>query len=124
MKHSPPEQLVGDLFDRGEPFYPAFPGAAKGSETSREAAEAIAPAASTWRGKVARLYAEKFPSGFTADEAANQLKATPFMIRPRVTELGAAGLIEKTGERRRNPDSTLNAAVWRASPLLLGSAAR
>jgi hypothetical protein len=124
MKHSSPDQLVGDLFDRGEPFYPAFPGAAKGSETSREAAEVIAPAASNWRGKVARLYFEKFPSGFTADEAASELRATPFMIRPRVTELGAAGLIEKTGERRRNPDSTLNAAVWRASPLLLGRAAQ
>jgi hypothetical protein len=121
MKHSPPEQLVGDLFDRGEPVYPAFPGAAKGSETSREAAEAIAPAASSWRGKVARLYAEKFPGDFTADEAARELNATPFMIRPRVTELGAAGLIQRTGERRRNPDSTLNAAVWRAAPLLLGN---
>src|ERR1035438_6912141 len=124
MKHSPPEQLVGDLFDRGEPFYPAFPGAARNSETSRDAAEAIAPMASNWRGKVARLYAENFPRDFTADEAAKELNATPFMVRPRVTELGSAGLIERTGERRRNPDSTLNAAVWRAAPLLLGSAAQ
>jgi hypothetical protein len=120
MKHSPPEQLVGDLFDRGgEPSYPAFPGS-KGGETSREAAEAIAPFASNWRGKVARLYAENFPRDFTADEAARELNATPFMIRPRVTELGTAGLIERTGTRRQNPNSTLNAAVWRASPLLLG----
>jgi hypothetical protein len=119
MKHSFPEQLVGDLFDRVESVYPAFPGCAQNSETSREAAEVIAPLASNWRGKVARLYAEKFPSDFTADEAARALNATPFMIRPRVTELGAAGLIERTGERRRNPNSTLNAAVWRASPLLL-----
>lgn len=120
MKHSHPDQLIGDLFDRGEPRYPAFPGAAKNSETSREAAETIAPFASNWRGKVARLYFEKFPRDFTADEAARELKATPFMIRPRVTELGAAGLLERTGTRRRNPDSTLNAAVWRAAPLLLG----
>lgn len=124
MKHSSPEQLVSDLFDRGEPFYPAYPGAAKGSKTSREAAEVIAPVASNWRGKVAQLYFERSPSDFTADEAARELKATPFMIRPRVTELGAAGLIEKTGERRRNPNSTLNAAVWRASPLLLGRTAQ
>jgi hypothetical protein len=122
IKHSPPEQLVGDLFDRGEPFYPAFPGAAKGSETSREAAEAMAPAASNWRGKVARLYAENFPRDFTADEAARELNATPFMIRPRVTELGLAGLIERTGERRRNPDSRQNADVWRASALLRSTA--
>jgi hypothetical protein len=122
IKHSS-EQLVGDLFDRGEPIYPAFPGS-KGAETSREAAETIAPAASNWRGKVARLYAERSPSDFTADEAARELNATPFMIRPRVTELGAAGLIERTGERRQNPNSTLNAAVWRATSLLLGRAAR
>jgi hypothetical protein len=123
MKHSPSEQLVGDLFDRGEPLYPAFPGS-KNSDTSREAAEAISPAASNWRGKVARLYAESFPRDFTADEAAKELKATPFMIRPRVTELGAAGLIERTGAKRQNPNSTLNAAVWRASPLLLGRSAQ
>jgi hypothetical protein len=123
IKH-PSEQLVGDLFDRGKPLYPAFPGAAKGSDTSREAAESIAPAASNWRGKVAKLYAERSPDGLTADEAARELKATPFMIRPRVTELKIAGLIQKTGERRRNPDSTLDAAVLRATPLLLGRTAK
>jgi hypothetical protein len=120
MKHSPPEQLVGDLFDRGEPKYPAFPGS-KGGDTSREAAEAIAPAASNWRGKVAKLLADSYPRDFTPDEAAQSLRASSFLIRPRFTELSAAGLIEKTGERRRNPHSTLNAAVWRASALLLGT---
>src|ERR1700730_1538242 len=122
MKHSPPEQLVGDLFDRGEPFYPAFPGSKGGNAgTSREAAEAIAPAASNWRGKVAKLLAESYPRDFTPDEAAQALHASSFLIRPRFTELSAAGLIEKTGERRRNPHSTLNAAVWRAAPLLLSN---
>jgi hypothetical protein len=82
--------LVSDLFDRGEPIYPAFPGVAKASETSREAAEAIAPFASNWRGKVARLFFEQFPGDFMADQAARELGATPFMIRPRVTELAAA----------------------------------
>jgi hypothetical protein len=119
MKHSP-EQLVGDLFDRGEPIYPAFPGS-KGADTSREAAEAIAPFASNMRGKVAKVYADSFPRGFTPDEVAKQLNATPFMIRPRVTELGAVGLIERTGEKRNNPHSSLKAAVWRAASLLLGN---
>lgn len=112
------EQLTRDLFDRGEPIYPAFPGA-KGSSTSREAAEAIAPVASTWRGRVAKLFAEAHPQGFTADEAAKELNASPFLIRPRLSELSAAGLIQKTGERRRNPSSSLRAAVWRASAILL-----
>ncbi|UPJ78592.1 hypothetical protein IVB16_27475 [Bradyrhizobium sp. 183] len=115
-----PEQLVIDLFNRGTPAYPAFPGS-KGSDTSRAAAEAIAPLASNWRGKLAKFYADKHPRGFTADEAAKEIGATPFMIRPRVTELSAAGLIEKTGERRRNESSSLSAAVWRASELLLST---
>jgi hypothetical protein len=116
------EQLVRDLFDYGAPVYPAFPGSkGGGGGTSHEAAEAIAPAASTWRGKVAKLLAESFPRDFTPDEAAQTLEASSFLIRPRFTELSAAGLIERTGERRRNPNSTLNAAVWRASPLLLGN---
>jgi hypothetical protein len=121
IKHSPPEQLARDLFDYGAPTYPAFPGSkGGGGGTSREAAEAIAPAASTWRGKVARLFFDSYPRDFTPDEAAVSLKASSFLIRPRFTELSAAGLIERTGERRRNADSTLKAAVWRASPLLLG----
>jgi hypothetical protein len=118
-----PEQLVGDLFDRGEPAYPAFPGS-KVLGTSREAAEAIAPAASTWRGKVAKLLADSYPGDFTPDEAAQALHASSFLIRPRFTELSAAGLIEKTGERRPNSHSSLNAAVWRASPLLLERSAQ
>jgi hypothetical protein len=117
-ERSPPEQLVGDLFDRGEPRYPSFPGS-KGGDTSREAAETISPWASNWRGKLAKLYADSFPDGFTPDEAAKKLNATPFMIRPRVTELSAAGLIVRTGERRNNSHSSLKAAVWRAAPLLL-----
>jgi hypothetical protein len=122
-KPSTAEQLVGDLFDRGEPVYPAFPGS-KGLGTSREAAEAIAPAASTWRGRVAKLLADSFPRDFTPDEAAQVLSASSFLIRPRFTELSAAGLIEKTGERRPNPHSSLNAAVWRASALLLERSAK
>jgi hypothetical protein len=74
--------------------------------------------ASNWRGRIARLMVDFFPLGLTPDEAAKELNATAFMIRPRFTELSAAGLIEKTGERRRNPNSSLSAAVWRASPLL------
>lgn len=114
------EQLTRDLFDRGEPAYPAFPGS-KGGDTSRQAAETIAPMASNWRGKVARLMVDFYPIGFTPDEAAKELNATSFMIRPRFTELSAAGLIEKTGERRRNPNSSLRAAVWRATALLRSS---
>jgi hypothetical protein len=121
-RKSASEQLVRDLFNYGAPLYPAFPGSkGGGGGTSHEAAEAIAPVASNWRGKVAKLLAESYPRDFTPDEAAQTLEASSFLIRPRFTELSAAGLIERTGERRRNPNSTLNAAVWRASPILLGN---
>lgn len=113
------EQLTRDLFDRGEPKYPAAPGFRKGSDTSKEAAEKIAPVASTLRGRVARLFKDAFPGNFTADEAAKALNLSPFAIRPRVTELAAAGLIERTGERRLNPHSTMAAYCWRAAGLLL-----
>ena len=113
------EQLTYDLFDRGAPVYPAAPGFRKGSDTSKEAAEKIAPVASALRGRVARLFKEAFPASFTADEAAKALNLSPFAVRPRITELGAAGLIERTGERRSNPTSTMRAHCWRAAGLLL-----
>ena len=108
------ETLERDLFG----LY-RLPGHAKGSDTSREAAEAIAPIASGWRGKVATLFADCHPSGLTADEAAIRLGASPFLVRPRVSELAASGDIEKTGERRRNSSSSLRASVWKASAALL-----
>ena len=52
------------------------------------------------------------PSGLTADEIAAKLEETVLAIRPRVSELFHAGLIEKSGERRPNA-SGLHAHVWR-----------
>src|SRR5215216_62277 len=108
------EQLTRDLFDRREPIYPAFPRArapaAKRRKQSRRPYQLGA-----------RLFADLHPRGLTADEAVKELNASPFLIRPRLSELSAAGLIEKKGERRRNPNSSLNAAVWRAGGLLRSS---
>lgn len=122
MKHrlSTPQQITADLFANST-SYPGLPGHKGRSETSREAAEAIAPRAPTLRGKIADLLVNVYPGGHTPDEAASALRLSPFAVRPRFTELSAAGLIKKTGERRRNPGSTLNATVWRASALLLPS---
>jgi predicted ArsR family transcriptional regulator len=52
------------------------------------------------------------PSGLTADEIAATLDESVLAVRPRVSELFHAGLIEKTGERRRN-QSGLSAHVWK-----------
>jgi len=50
---------IDDLFTFGT-GYPALPGH-KGSQTSKEAADAIAPVAGTLRGKVAELLARTRP---------------------------------------------------------------
>jgi predicted ArsR family transcriptional regulator len=52
------------------------------------------------------------PAGLTADEIAAALEESVLAVRPRVSELFHAGLIEKTGERRRN-QSGLSAHVWK-----------
>ena len=52
------------------------------------------------------------PSGLTADEIAAKLAESVLAVRPRVSELFHAGVIEKTGERRPNA-SGLNAHVWK-----------
>lgn len=52
------------------------------------------------------------PCGLTADEIAARLAESVLAVRPRVSELFHAGLIEKTGERRPNA-SGLNAHVWK-----------
>lgn len=120
-----PEQLVEDVFDRGAPAYPAFPGSAP-SETSRAAANEICWFARGIRGKIARRLFDISPNGETPDEAAAALNISILTSRPRFTELATAGLIEKTGERRptrglvaRMRREQFKAEVWRASSLLM-----
>jgi hypothetical protein len=118
---SPAEQLVFDVFERGgKTSYPELPGH-KGGGTSQEAAEAIAPVAPGWRGKVLRFLCDHSSQSWLPDEVAKELDASPFLIRPRFTELQAAGLIARTGERRRNIGSTLDAAAYRPTPLALSA---
>jgi predicted ArsR family transcriptional regulator len=52
------------------------------------------------------------PGGLTADEIAAALDESVLAVRPRVSELFHAGLIEKTGDRRPNA-SGLCAHVWK-----------
>ena len=108
-----------DVFERGgKSGYPELPGH-KGSATAREAAEAIAPIAPGWRGKVLKFLCDHSSKSWLPDEVAKELGVSPFLIRPRFTELQATGLIARTGERRRNLGSTLNAAAYRPTPLAL-----
>ena len=77
------------------------------SETGREAAQEID--ATTLRRKCLPLLREK---AMTPDECAKCLGIDWQSIRPRFTELKLLGVIEDTGERRRN-DTGKRAKVWR-----------
>jgi hypothetical protein len=117
-RFSTPEEVTQDVFNFGT-SYPALPGHKRG-ETSAAAAEAMSLRAPGLRQRIARTLADIYPADLTPDEAARQLELTPFAVRPRFTELAAAGLIEKSGERRENPISGLKASAYRATALLLG----
>lgn len=90
--------------------YPDSPGY-QDTDTSRAAASAIKPGATTIRAEVARLFEVR--SALTADECAERLDMSILTIRPRVTELVKQGELVDTGQRRKNRSGRL-AAVYRA----------
>jgi predicted transcriptional regulator len=92
--------------------YPHSPGW-KEQTTSREAALAIASKAKNLRANVLNLLADTAPEALSADQIAIRLQRSPLSIRPRVSELAAAGLIERAGERVTN-ESGMTAHKWRA----------
>lgn len=91
-----------------EALYPQRPGY-KEETTSKEAADFMAPAALPLRERCLNAIAQR-PS--TPDEIASTLGETVLAIRPRITELSKMGMIEDTGERRKNA-SGRRAKVWR-----------
>lgn len=88
--------------------YPNSPGF-KVPGTSQEAAEAVKPTAATLRAECLRAL---WMHAATADEVATYLGESVLSVRPRIAELHALRLIEKTGERRKNA-SGMSATVWR-----------
>lgn len=93
--------------------YPDYPGSKTATpETSRQAADAIAPSAQRLRDKcLSRLRVEPL----TADELAGILDETILAIRPRVSELVKMGEIVDSEIRRRNASGKM-AAVWKVAP--------
>lgn len=69
------------------------------TDTRREARESIAPHEKALC--VACLDTLRRFGPLTADEIAAHLERTIFTIRPRISELKAAGLVSDTGQRRR-----------------------
>lgn len=91
-------------------YYPDIPGAKGPDGTSQEAAEAIAPCVSYLR-RVAMRSLDKLGKA-TVLEAVAFAGVARESLQPRFSELRALGLVEATGERRRNP-SGKSAAVLR-----------
>ena len=78
--------------------------------TSIDAAKAVTPGMHEGQRRV--LHALKCHGPRTPDELAERLYISILYVRPRCTELLKAGLIERTGERRKN-GSGLGAYVLR-----------
>lgn len=93
--------------------YPAAPGF-KERDTSRKAAEAIAPTVVYLR-ELALSRLAHAPS--TADEISEWAGVSVLSMRPRVAELGKLGKIYDTGLRRANASGRM-AKVWARSMLL------
>jgi hypothetical protein len=81
------------------------------SETSREAAIAIAPNASAIREQVYAFIAKAGSLGTTDEEIQERMALAPNTARPRRVELVTAGRVRDSG-RRRNTRSGRQAVVW------------
>lgn len=99
-----------DLFASGAK--PVGPYHARGSDTSREAAERVRPTLAARQDAVLRCLRRFGPS--TAEEIADVLGLkTAFLVMPRLTELSKMGRVRKTSVRRTNRSGS-RATVWRA----------
>lgn len=79
--------------------------------TSRKAGERAARPAGWRRAKILELLGTLGPS--TLFEVAAAMELFDHQISGRFTELSALGVIERTGERRRKPETGCEADVWR-----------
>lgn len=89
--------------------YPHAPGS-KGQDTSRAAAQAVAPSAESMRAIVLRALRRRGPS--TPEEIAVWTRLDLMSVRPRFSELKALGQIETNGETRQSRTGK-RAKVWR-----------
>jgi hypothetical protein len=102
--------------------YPHRPGFKRGG-TSRAAANSISVYAETKRHDVLVEFVVAGERGLTPDTCATALNLSVLTVRPRCTELLAAGLLIPTGERRQN-QSGMSAAVLRVTDAGIRAAKR
>lgn len=92
-----------------------------GTETSRQAAERITPAASAQAARVLVYIAQRGDAGATDHELQAALGMTGDSERPRRWSLQRAGLIRDSGQRRKSPAGRA-AIVWVATDAALPAA--
>ncbi|HWV12556.1 MAG TPA: hypothetical protein VN110_04605 [Sphingobium sp.] len=93
-------------------IYPHVAGFKGTAETSREAAEAIAPKLGRLQRMVAEAVKARGAYGLTPEELAEQANIDRVSVQPRFSELKIKGLIVDSGRRRSNPSSRKKAVVW------------
>jgi hypothetical protein len=92
--------------------YPDVPGW-KAEGPSHDAAKAVTGRAKTLRDRTYRFLQEQYPNAYSADQIAARLGETILSVRPRVSELHKAQLIEAVAVRSKN-QSGMTANCWRA----------
>lgn len=84
----------------------------RGSQTSTDAAESIAPAVGTLQARVYEFLKSKADRGATDEEMQLGLDMSPSTQRPRRVELVRKGLVIDSGEKRETK-SGRSAVVWK-----------
>jgi DNA-directed RNA polymerase specialized sigma24 family protein len=100
-----------------EQSYPSHPGS-RGlteatRETSREAADKIAPLAKTQSEKVLAELLDAFPEGRSSEQIAATTGIRVHSVRSRISGLFASGKVVLTDQRAKNGDGN-SVVVWRA----------
>jgi DNA-directed RNA polymerase specialized sigma24 family protein len=95
--------------------YPDHPGYRRNApETSREAAEAIAPMARNHRDQILAVFKEAYPESRSSEQIAAAIGISAYNVRPRVSELVAGGKVERTDDRVKNQGGR-SVVLWRAA---------
>jgi hypothetical protein len=105
------------MFDAARIDLPLRAPYARGSDTSKEAAESVEPCSGTLRGVVLEQIAKFGTYGMTCDEAEVATGLTHQTCSARVNELMRLGAIVDSG-RRRKTRSKRRATVWVAQHVL------
>jgi hypothetical protein len=96
------------------PDHPGYRGLTEASrETSRAAADRIAPLAKTQAGKILAELLAVHPDGRSSEQIAQATGILVYSVRARMSGLLADGKVEQTDERTKNGDGN-TVVIWRS----------